>query len=153
MELALTKPTPDLWDKVLTAFRRTLAKSEAAYLTKAKSEPLYPPQPNEILTPSGFNCTDEENTHSLATLRRRAWQALRTKVDEQTADAAIISKLRAHFEERFRYDEGGIPRVWRPDDDIDGTFKVAKDNASIFHDGYPLTKTKLTESLLGRPLS
>lgn len=32
------KPTPDMWDKVLTAFRRTLVKSEAAYLTKAKSE-------------------------------------------------------------------------------------------------------------------
>jgi len=56
---------------------------------------------------------------------------LRTKVDEQTADAAIISKLRTHFEEKFRYDEAGIPRVWRPDDDIDGTFKVAKDKVSI----------------------
>jgi hypothetical protein len=40
--------------------------------------------------------------HSLATLRRRAWQALRAKIDEQIVDAAIISKLRAHFEKRFR---------------------------------------------------
>lgn len=88
----------------------------------------------------GFNCTDDENMHSLATLRRRAWQALRAKVDEQIADAAIISKLRAHFEERFRYDEAGIPRVWRPDDDIDGTFKVAKDNVSFPLGDHPLTK-------------
>ena len=94
------------------------------------------------LTPlTGFNCTDDENMHSLATLRRRAWQALRAKVDEQTADAAIISKLRAHFEERFRYDGAGIPRVWRPDDDIDGAFKAAKDDVSFFRAGYPLTKT------------
>jgi len=49
------------------------------------------------------------------------------KIDEQTADVAILGKLRAHFEERFRYDEAGIPRVWRPDDDIDGAFKAAKD--------------------------
>lgn len=82
--------------------------------------------------------------HSLATLRRRAWQALRAKVDEQTADAAIISKLRAHFEEKFRYDEAGIPRVWRPDDDIDGAFKVAKDNVSFPYDDYPLRKPWLT---------
>ena len=73
--------------------------------------------------------------HSLATLRRRAWQALRAKIDEQTADAAIIGKLRTHFEERFRYDEAGIPRVWRPDDDIDGAFKAAKDKV-----GPPLTR-------------
>jgi len=84
--------------------------------------------------------------HSLATLRRRAWQALRSKVDEQTADAAIINKLRAHFEERFRYDEAGIPRVWRPDDDIDGAFKVAKDNASFFRGGHPLTKTTANQT-------
>jgi hypothetical protein len=38
-----------------------------------------------------------------------------------------VTKLRAHFEERFRYDEHGVPRVWRPDDDIDGAFKKAKD--------------------------
>jgi hypothetical protein len=35
--------------------------------------------------------------------------------------------LRAYFEERFRYDEHGVPRVWSPDDDIDGAFKKAKD--------------------------
>jgi len=53
-----------------------------------------------------FNCTDDENSTSLGTLRRRAWLG---------------------FEERFRYDEDGIPRVWRPDDDIDSAFKKAKD--------------------------
>lgn len=69
--------------------------------------------------------------HSLAILRRRAWQALCAKIDEQTADAAIIGKLRTHFEDRFRYDEAGIPRVWRPDDDIDGAFKAAKDQVDF----------------------
>lgn len=75
----------------------------------------------------GFNCTDEENTSSLATLRKRAWLALRAKIDEQTADPVILGKLRGHFEERFRYDEHGVPRVWKPADDIDGAFKKAKD--------------------------
>lgn len=39
----------------------------------------------------------------------------------------ILGKLRGHFEERFRYDETGVPRVWKPEDDIDGAFKKAKD--------------------------
>jgi protein SEY1 len=60
-------------------------------------------------------------------LRKRAWLALRARVDEQTADNAILAKLRAHFEERFRYDEQGVPRVWRPGDDIDGIYKRAKE--------------------------
>lgn len=76
---------------------------------------------------TGFNCTDDENATSLAELRRRTWQALRAKIDEQLAETVILGKLRAHFEERFRYDETGVPRVWKPKDDIKGVFKVAKD--------------------------
>ncbi|PCH36110.1 root hair defective 3 GTP-binding protein [Wolfiporia cocos MD-104 SS10] len=111
VEVSLNKPESDMWDTVLKVFRGTLDKAEASYLVKAKS----------------FNCTDEENETSLASLRRRAWLALRSKVDEQTTDAAFLTKLRAYFEERFRYDEHGVPRVWRPADDIDGLFKNARD--------------------------
>ncbi|KAH8119299.1 root hair defective 3 GTP-binding protein [Phellopilus nigrolimitatus] len=111
IELHLNAPTHDMWDKVLKIFGQMLEKAEAAYLTKARS----------------FNCTDEENSRSLATLRKRAWLALREKLDEQTADTVLLAKLRAHFEERFRYDDHGVPRVWRPDDDIDGAFRKARD--------------------------
>ena len=75
----------------------------------------------------GFNCTNEEDSASLTIIRKRAWEALRSKIDEQTTDPVILGKLRSHFEERFRYDEHGVPRVWKPDDDIDGAFKKAKD--------------------------
>ncbi|EIW83198.1 root hair defective 3 GTP-binding protein [Coniophora puteana RWD-64-598 SS2] len=111
VDLALNKASADMWDKVLSTFRETLEKAESNYLTKARS----------------FNCTEEENEAALATLRKRAWLALRAKVDEQTADTAILGKLRSHFEESFRYDEHGVPRVWKPDDDIDGAFKKAKE--------------------------
>jgi len=100
-----------MWDNVLSVFQDTLDKATATYLAKAKS----------------FNSTDEENTTSLKTLRRRAWQALRAKVDEQTSDTNILSKLRSTFEERFRYDENGVPRVWKPEDDIDAAFRKARD--------------------------
>ena len=111
VEIALIKPTPDMWDKVLTTFRRTLDKSEMAYTTKVKSKFSHSPRASVALT-TGFGCTDDENTHALAILRRHAWQALRAKIDEQTADTAIIGKLRMHFEERSHYDEAGIPWVW-----------------------------------------
>ena len=78
----------------------------------------------------GFDCTDEENTTALSTLRRRAWLALRAKIDEQTADTIFLGKLRNYFEERFRYDENGTPRVWKPDDDIDTAFRKAKEQVA-----------------------
>jgi hypothetical protein len=85
-----------------------------------------------MFTPfAAFNCTEEENDEALKTLRRRAWTALLNKIREHTADAALLAILRASFEERFRYDEHGVPRVWKPEDDIDGVFKKAKDIVSI----------------------
>ncbi|KAH9935797.1 root hair defective 3 GTP-binding protein [Fomitopsis serialis] len=111
VELALNIPEHDMWDKILKAFRENLAKAESSYLVKAKS----------------FDCTDEENESALASLRKRAWLAFRAKIEEQTTDAAFLTKLRTYFEERFRYDENNIPRVWRPGDDIDGAFKKARD--------------------------
>jgi len=114
VELSLNQAKPEMWDHILTAFRETLGKAEAMYLTKAQS----------------FNCTDEENALALSILRRRAWLALKARVDEQTADATLVGKLRAHFEDRFRYDEAGVPRVWKPDDDIDSAFRKARDEVS-----------------------
>lgn len=130
VELNLNKPTPEMWDNVLQVFRNTLEKAESAYLSKAKSK-LFTGSPETNLTRfrAGFNCTDEENVIALATVRRRAWLGLRSKVDEQTSDVSFLSKLRTHFEERFRYDEQGVPRVWKPEDDIDSAFKKAKDQS------------------------
>lgn len=133
VELCLSKPTPEMWDKVLTAFRNTLDKAENAYLTKAKStSATYRTSGHIVLRIyiSGFNCTEQENATALSTLRRRAWIALRSKIDEQTADQSFLAKLRTYFEERFRYDEKGVPRVWTPSDDIDGAFAKAKDEVS-----------------------
>ncbi|QRW23775.1 GTP-binding protein [Rhizoctonia solani] len=110
--LHLNKPRMDMWDKLLKEFKEMLDKAEKTYIVKAKS----------------FNTTDEENETALAALRKRTWLAFRAKVDEQTADNVLMGILRTHFEEKFRYDAAGVPRVWRPDDDIDGAFRMARDD-------------------------
>ncbi|KAM6501966.1 RHD3/Sey1 [Amanita muscaria] len=111
VEMSLNKATPDMWDDVLAAFKGALTQAEETYTAKANS----------------FNCTEEENTTSLAELRRRTWQALRAKIDEQVTEPLMLGKLRNSFEERFRYDETGVPRVWKPSDDIKSVFKGAKE--------------------------
>ncbi|BGP31924.1 Dynamin-like GTPase that mediates homotypic ER fusion [Rhodotorula toruloides] len=112
VELALNKPSDDMWDKVLSAFKAALAKAEEAYLKKAKS----------------FNCTQEEMDGALSLLRRRSWLALRSKLQEHTAEAPMLGKLKLVFEDKFRYDADGVPRVWKPEDDIDLIFRKAKES-------------------------
>ena len=118
---------PNMWDKVLNAFRRMLDNPETTYTMKVKSEFSYSPPCVGGVDPSiDFNCTGNKNTHALVILHR-TWQALRTDINEQTADTAIIGKFRTRSEERFHYNETGIPRVWS--DDVDGAFKIPKDRA------------------------
>jgi len=84
-----------------------------------------------VLVSKGFNCTSEENDSALALLRRRSWLALRSKIDEHTSESALLTKLKGVFEDKFRYDSEGVPRVWKPEDDIDGIFKKARESVSL----------------------
>lgn len=111
VDLDLGRPGPAMWDAVLTTYLSALGKAESTYAKKGKS----------------FNATAAEDNTALVTLRRRAWRALRVKIDEHTSDSLLLSKLRASFEEKFRYDENGVPRVWGRNDDIDGLFRKARD--------------------------
>jgi hypothetical protein len=58
---------------------------------------------------------------------------MRRKLEEQTSEATVVNTLRTTFEDRFRYDEAGLPRVWKPEDDIEAAFKKAKDEVCNFH--------------------
>ena len=111
IELALARPTEQLWDTVLRTFLDTMRTARETYLRHAKS----------------LNCTPDEDASALSALQRRGWLAAMGKIQEQTSDAALAMRLRSYFEARFRYDADGIPRVWRPTDDMDGAFVRARD--------------------------
>ncbi|SAL99564.1 hypothetical protein [Absidia glauca] len=110
--IALNDPQPNTWHKIIEAYKTTVENGQATLSKKAKS----------------FNSTEEELEESLLGLKREAWLVLRKKVDEELADTMLLLKLRSQFEEKFRYDDHGLPRVWKPEDDIDTYFKHARDD-------------------------
>ncbi|CAI2173239.1 5575_t:CDS:10 [Funneliformis geosporum] len=113
VSLYFKTPTTDMWGKIIGKFQEALNKAEQQLLKKAKS----------------FNSTEEENAKSLENLRKRSWQQLRKKIDDELVDNMFLLKLRERFEEKFRYDEEGLPKVWKPDDDIDAHFRKAREDA------------------------
>ncbi|KAI9469583.1 Dynamin-like GTPase that mediates homotypic ER fusion [Coemansia sp. RSA 989] len=62
-------------------------------------------------------------------LHRGLWEDMVSGLKEEVADQMVLLKLRTALEDRFRYDENGLPRVWRPSDDIDAQFSVARNAA------------------------
>jgi len=132
IELALNKPLPTMWDSMLKAFCDVSDKASDVYLKrpKVRNDREHVGMCTSHIMSVGFNCMDEENADSLNILQRQGWSALWLKVEEQTSDPNILSKLRPTFEERFHYDEHGIPWVWKPEDDIDTAFCKAQDQVS-----------------------
>ncbi|KAG9238287.1 RHD3/Sey1 [Amylocarpus encephaloides] len=102
----------DLWDRIWNVFTTTVKEAETRFVERAKS----------------FDASQDEIDVGLWRLRRKSWGVLRAKVDEEVMEGNILLKLRENFEDKFRYDEAGVPRIWRPTDDIEGLYTKAKDS-------------------------
>ncbi|RCH82959.1 Protein sey1, partial [Rhizopus stolonifer] len=109
--LELNHPQEDMWHNIIKVYKSTVDDGKELLAKKAKS----------------FDSSPEDIEKSTQDLKRQTWVVLRKKVDEELSDNLLLLKLRYRFEEKFRYDEEGIPKVWKPEDDIDIYFKKAKD--------------------------
>jgi hypothetical protein len=102
----------DLWDRVWSIFTESVSQAEKRFEERAKS----------------FDASNEEVEVGLWRLRRKSWGVLRAKIDEEVMEGNILLKLRENFEDKFRYDEHGVPRIWRPTDDIEGLYTKARES-------------------------
>lgn len=102
----------DLWDRIWNVFISTVKEAETRFVERAKS----------------FDANQDEIEVGLWRLRRKSWGVLRAKIDEEVMEGNILLKLRENFEDKFRYDEAGVPRIWRPTDDIEGLYTKAKES-------------------------
>ncbi|KAF3050663.1 Dynamin-like GTPase that mediates homotypic ER fusion [Didymella keratinophila] len=102
----------DLWDRVWAIFTDTISSAEKRFTDRAQS----------------FDASPEEVEVGLWRLRRKSWGVLRAKIDEEVMEGNILLKLRENFEDKFRYDESGVPRIWRPTDDIEGVYTKARES-------------------------
>ncbi|OMH78541.1 Protein SEY1 [Zancudomyces culisetae] len=62
-------------------------------------------------------------------LRQLCWEGLVKHLNEELGEQMLHMKLRNRFEDKFKYDAKGIPKVWSARDDIDGCFATAKAEA------------------------
>ncbi|CAK3853102.1 probable SEY1 [Lecanosticta acicola] len=102
----------DLWDRIWNVFTETVSHAETRFTERARS----------------FDASPDEVEVGLWRLRRKSWGALRDKLDEELMEGNLLLKLRENFEDKFRYDEEGVPRIWRPTDDIEGLYTRARES-------------------------
>ena len=111
IEAALSEPDAGMWDRVRGVWRDACDRAAALYRERA----------------AHLNTTPDEDAATVGRLHMVAWRALLDRVQESTSETVLASRLRAFFEDRFRYDASGVPRVWKPSDDMDDAFVQARD--------------------------
>jgi protein SEY1 len=102
----------EIWDRVWNVFTMTVQEAERRFTERAQS---FDASPNEVEV-------------GLWRLRRKSWGVLRAKIEEEMMEGNLLLKLRENFEDKFRYDEAGVPRIWRPTDDIEGLYTKARES-------------------------
>jgi len=102
----------DLWDRIWNVFVAIVKEAQERFTERAKS----------------FEASEDEVDVGLWRLRRKSWIALRERIEEEVMEGNILLKLRENFEDKFRYDEAGVPRIWRPSDDIEGIYTRARES-------------------------
>ncbi|KAK7746841.1 Dynamin-like GTPase that mediates homotypic ER fusion [Cytospora paraplurivora] len=102
----------DLWDRIWTVFVSVVSEAQDRFKDRAKN----------------LEAAGDEVEIGLWRLRRKSWVALREKIEEEVMEGNILLKLRENFEDKFRYDEAGVPRIWRPSDDIEGIYTRARES-------------------------
>ncbi|KAH0840423.1 protein sey1 [Fonsecaea monophora] len=101
-----------IWDRIWSLFVATVKDAEKRFADRAAS----------------FDASAEEVEVGIWRLRRKSWAVLRSKIDEEMMEGNLLLKLRENFEDKFRYDEAGVPRIWRPTDDIEGIYTRARES-------------------------
>ncbi|KAF2710942.1 root hair defective 3 GTP-binding protein [Pleomassaria siparia CBS 279.74] len=125
----------DLWDRIWAIFTETVTGAEKRFTDRAQS----------------FDASSEEVDVGLWRLRRKSWGVLHAKIEEEVMEGNILLKLRENFEDKFRYDEQGVPRIWRPTDDIEGLYTRARESTVTL---IPLlARFKLSKTSAPPPLS
>jgi len=96
-----------------------------------------------------YSCEETEIEHISKELKKASWDAFYDTVFDETKDTLMIIRLKEKFESVFRYDNNGLPKVWKPGDDIDGQFQQSLSEAYKLCDLFnridiPLQKLKST---------
>ncbi|KAI8358015.1 RHD3/Sey1 [Mortierella sp. GBAus27b] len=111
IKLALDRPSPGMWSRVITLYQTKIQDAETRLHDKAKT----------------FEMDQEELEEVSENLRRQGWDLTTMRVQKECMDGLILYKLINQFEERFQRDDRGLPRIWTPIDDIDTPFRKARD--------------------------
>ncbi|KTW30242.1 hypothetical protein T552_00719 [Pneumocystis carinii B80] len=126
VSLILKKPSDDIWDQVILKYLNTTNDFE-----KILSQKL-----------SGFGISQQENEKSRSDFKQKTLSFLKDKIKQEITEDSVFLILREIFEDKFRFDKDGVPRIWKSSDNINGIYKTLLDDTLKLISLYSTVKCK-----------
>ena len=121
----------ETWDNIVEKFKTTMLDLLANY----KSGTTYD---------FGLGIDEDTTKLSIEKIKFKGWVKFYDTVHDKLSKENILTKLKERFDDKFRYDQDGIPRLYKSEGELDESFHVAKAYATQHLD--IMTTMKLSDS-------
>lgn len=113
----ITQPAENTWDRVLSKFK---SSKDEFFLSKF-----------ETVDGLDFGLGTSSTINSLAgeKFNFRAWSILHAQIRKLISKDNLLILLKDRFEEKFRYDENGLPRLYQNSQELESNFGISKEYA------------------------
>lgn len=108
----LSRPDATVWDRVMEAFSQAETDAVERYQTDAGPD-------------FGVGGGDEAIA---AKIHVHAWGVLLRVIHDTLTEDNVVRMMRDRFEDKFRYDDEEVPRVWTKVDEVEASFRVAREH-------------------------
>ncbi|EMG50023.1 Protein SEY1 [Candida maltosa Xu316] len=142
----LGDPNEETWDKILHQFK----KLSSDFVEKFDFK--------------NFNLTETETEQAIEKYKFRSWTTFYNLIHKLISKDNLLSLLQNRFDDKFRYDENGLPKLYKNETELEKTFNLSKsyalkalpilavaklsDDSEIVPD-YDIFDVKLKEKFLG----
>lgn len=101
------------WDTILSSFKQLLEKSLAPYLTDDQYD-------------FGLGIKSDLNKESVDKFKFKSWCKFYQLLKKNLSKDNVLNILKEKFDEKFRYDENGIPKLYSNEFELEASFNEAK---------------------------
>lgn len=114
--LELAEPSDSTWTNVLAKFKALETETLARFESDGKHD-------------FGLGTSDEFNNITVKSLKFRSWEAFHGLIHKHISKDNLLNILKERFDDKFRYDENGLPRLYQNAFELEGSFNEAKSHA------------------------
>ncbi|KAI3404536.2 SEY1 [Candida oxycetoniae] len=112
MQLQLNDPDEKTWDNILNSFNQLVGNFCSKY-------------ENDF----DLNTSQEENEKAMNKFKFLSWNAFYEIIHKLIYKEKVVEQLQSKFDDKFRYDNKGLPRMFQDSKELENVFGIAKEYA------------------------